>query len=186
MRVIAFTVLVMFAAAPAAFGQRRDDTFDVTKQLDSAQRAVWHAVEARWRAWRAGDLDTMLGLYHRRFHAWNRVTGRLDGHDAMVGRWKSALETERILAVKLEPTAVEVFGDFAAAYYVSRETVQQLSAATAPADTSARNAGPTVVSIRWSDYLVREGGRWLFVGYGGVPCSQSEAAGSVCRSPEKK
>ncbi len=128
----------------------------------------------------------MLQLYHPRFHAWNRATGRLDGHDAMVGRWKSALETERILAVKLEPTAVEVFGDFAAAYYVSHETVQQLRGSPAPADASAREAGPTVVSIRWSDYLVREGGRWLFVGYGGVECSPSEPPGSVCRLPAKQ
>jgi hypothetical protein len=156
------------------------------QQLDSAQRRVWQTVEARWQAWQAADLEKMLQLYHPRFHAWNRVTGRVDNHDSMMARWKSALETERILAVKLEPVAVEVFADFATAYYVSRETVQRLSPMRSATDTSPRGVGPTVVSIRWTDYLVRQRGRWLFVAYNGVPCTESEAAGSLCRSPTEK
>ena len=146
------------------------------QQLNSAQREVWQTVETRWRAWQAGDLDKMLILYHSRFHAWNRVTGRLDGHDAMLARWKTALQSEKILAVNLQPIAVEVYGEFAAVFYVSRETVKVTSGAG-----NEEGGLPNVVAIRWSDYLVREKGRWLFVGYNGVPCSQSEPADSPCR-----
>jgi uncharacterized protein (TIGR02246 family) len=170
---IARTAAVSFAVAVAsarALG---------AQQLDAAQREVWRAVEARWQAWQAGDLEKMLRLYHPRFHAWNRVSGRLDGHDSLLTRWRSALQSESILAVKLEPVVVEVFGDVAAAYYVSRETVKPAPAA--PARPSATDS--TTVSIRWSDYLVREDGRWLFVGYSGTPCSQAEPPGSVCRGP---
>jgi ketosteroid isomerase-like protein len=129
------------------------------QQLDSAHREVWQTVEARWRAWQAGDLEKMLALYHPRFHAWNRVSGRLDGHDA-----------------------VELYEKFAAVFYVSRETVKQIPVTTGAETVSAAGTEPTVVTIRWSDYLVKDGGRWLFVGYSGLPCSQSEPVGSACRS----
>ena len=114
------------------------------QQLNSAQREVWQTVETRWRAWQAGDLEKMLILYHSRFHAWNRVTGRLDGHDAMLARWKTALQSEKILAVNLQPIAVEVYGEFAAVFYVSRETVKVTSGAS-----NEEGGLPNVVAIRW-------------------------------------
>ena len=156
------------------------------QQLDSAHREVWQTVEARWRAWQAGDLEKMLALYHPRFHAWNRVSGRLDGHDALLARWTSALKSESILDVKLEPIAVELYEKFAAVFYVSRETVKQIPVTTGAETVSAAGTEPTVVTIRWSDYLVKDGGRWLFVGYSGLPCSQSEPVGSACRSSAGK
>ena len=156
------------------------------QQLDSARRDVWQSVEARWRAWQAGDLDRMLRLYHPRFHTWNRVSGALDGRDSLLARWRRALQSETILAVRLEPIAVERYGDFATAFYVSRDTVRVTSTAVPPAARGALPPEPSVVTIRWSDYLVRDGGRWLFVGYGGVPCSPSEAPGSACRAAPGK
>jgi hypothetical protein len=156
------------------------------QQLDSAQRVVWQRVEARWRTWQTGDLERMLELYHPRFHSWNRVTGRLDGHEALLARWRRALESERVLDIKLEPIAVEVFGDFATAHYVSRETIRELPGAPTPGANRVPSAEPIVVSIRWSDYLVREGGGWLFVGYAGVLCTPKEPEGSVCREPAGK
>jgi hypothetical protein len=179
MRIIGLTALALsltLVSAPRLGAQ----------QFDSAHREVWQTVEARWRAWQAGDLEKMVALYHPRFHAWNRVSGRLDAHDALLARWRDALQSERILDVKLEPIAVELYGEFAAAFYVSRETVKQISATARTDAGSAAGAEPTVVTIRWSDYLVKDGGRWLFIGYGGSPCSQSEPAGSPCRSFDKK
>ncbi len=88
------------------------------------------------KAWQAGDLEKMLSLYHPRFHSWNRVSGALDGHDSLLARWRRALQSETIVAVRLDPIVVERYGDFAAAYYVSHETVRM--APTAPA------AGPGV------------------------------------------
>ena len=156
------------------------------QQLDKSQREVWQTVEARWRAWQTGDLDKMLALYHPQFHAWNRVSGRLDNHDALRTRWRNALNAERILDVKLEPITVELYGDFAAAFYVSRETVKQVRVAGSVEKGTPADAEPSIVAIRWSDYLVKAGGRWLFVGYSGLPCTQSEPAGTACRTPDRK
>src|SRR5689334_21273668 len=161
MWILRSTVLALgLAVTPAGLG---------AQALDSARREVWRAVEGRWQAWQAGDLERMLSFYHPRFHAWNRLSGGLDAHDAMVTRWRRALESETILAVALKPVAVERYGDFASVFYVSRETVKPLpGAGAAPPDTGQR-ARPSVVAIRWAEYLVRERGRWLSVGYSGVP-----------------
>ena len=156
------------------------------QQFNPAQRAVWQTVEARWRAWQTGNLEKMLTLYHQRFHAWNRATGRLDSHDSMLARWRAALRTETILDVKLEPIALEVYGDFAAVFYVSRETVKAIPSASTGPPSNGASAEANVVTIRWTDYLIREGDRWLFVSYGGTPCSQSEPADSLCRTPTTK
>lgn len=105
------------------------------------------------------DADSLPFL----FHAWNRVTGRLDGHDAMLARWETALQSEKILAVNLQPIAVEVYGEFAAVFYVSRETVKVTSGAG-----NEEGGLPNVVAIRWSDYLVREkaaGFSWATTAY---------------------
>lgn len=155
------------------------------QQLDAPHREVWQTVEARWRAWQTGDLQKMLTLYHPQFHAWNRVSGRLDDHAALLTRWTNALNSEKIVDVKLEPITVELYGDFAAAFYVSRETVKQMPA-TGTGEQGRTVAEPTVVTIRWSDYLVKVRGRWLFIGYSGLACSQSEPAGSACRGPDGK
>src|ERR1051325_393881 len=96
-RITALVLFLTFVSAPAARAQ----------QLDSTHREVWQTVEARWRAWQAADLEKMLALYHPRFHGWNRVTGRLDSHDALLPRWRNALQSERILDVKLELISIE-------------------------------------------------------------------------------
>jgi hypothetical protein len=125
----------------------------------------------------------MLSFYHPRFHAWNRISGGLDGHDALLTRWRRALASETILAVTLEPVAVERDGDFAAAFYVSRETVKPTPGAAAATADTAQHAQPSVVAIRWAEYLVRERGRWVSVGYSGVPCSEAEPTDSACHPP---
>ena len=71
----------------------------------------------------------------------------------------------------------ERYGDFAAVFYVSHETVKPMPAATAD---SAQHTQPSVIAIRWAEYLVRDRGRWVSVGYSGVPCSEAEPADSPC------
>ena len=173
--IAALVLILTVVSAPSARAQ----------QLDSTHREVWQTVEARWRAWQGGDLEKMLALYHPRFHGWNRVTGRLDSHNALLPRWRNALQSERILDVKLELISIELYGKFAAAFYVSRETVKQIPTPSSDSGNAVANE-PTVVTIRWSDYLVKDRKRWRFVGYAGLPCSQSEPAGSACRSPGEK
>jgi hypothetical protein len=93
-------------------------------------------------------------------------------------------QSETVVAITLEPIAVDLDGDFAAAHYVSHETVRLAPTAPAVVAGRARAAEPIAVAIRWSDYLVRADGRWLHVGGARINCSPLEAAGSACRPPK--
>lgn len=147
------------------------------QQLSAEQREVWQAVDTRWKSWETGDLTKMLQSYHPSFRAWSSVTGRLDDSKALMAGWKALLEVERVDSVQLEPVAVQVNGDLATAYYVSREKVSITTK-----DTATRQSvqTPMVLSTLWSDYLVKLNGRWLTIGYSAVECRDSEPEGSAC------
>ena len=140
--------------------------------------AIWKAVEGRWKAWEAGDLQKMLQSYHPSFHTWNTVTGRVDDNNALMAGWNTLLEVERVDSVKLEPVQVVINGDVAAAYYVSRETVARITR-----DSTGRKSfdSPMVISSLWNEYLTKSNGRWLTIGYSSIECTESEPEGSACR-----
>ena len=139
---------------------------------------IWRSVEARWKAWEAGDLPKMLESYHPSFRAWNSVSGRLDDNNSLTTIWKALLEVERVDSVKLEPVQVTINGNTAAAYYVSREKVARITK-----DASGKQSvdTPMVLSSLWSEYLIKVKGRWLTIGYSSVECTESEPDGSACR-----
>jgi len=148
------------------------------QQLNPEQREVWQAVDTRWKAWETADLTKMLQSYHPSFRAWSSVTGRLDDSKSLTAVWKAILEVERVDSVQLEPVAVQVNGDFATAYYVSREKVARITRDTA---TKQSVETPMVLSSLWSEYLAKSNGRWLTIGYSSVECTDPEPEGSACR-----
>lgn len=139
---------------------------------------IWRSVDARWKAWEAGDLPKMLQSYHPSFHAWNSVSGRLDDNNSLMAGWKALLEVERVDSVKLEPVQVIINGNSAAAYYVSREKVARITR-----DTTTKQSveTPMLLSSLWSEYLAKVNGRWLTIGYSSVECTDSDPEGSACR-----
>ena len=134
------------------------------QDLTAAQREVWQRVESRWQAWQEGDFAQMLNYYHARFHRWNVGAASLGGRDALLARWHRQRTLETVISHTLEPRAIDVFGNFAAVHYISRETVR-FTAEAPPVLEGRVKAGETFEwPIRWSDYLVKEEGRWLFIG----------------------
>jgi hypothetical protein len=58
----------------------------------------------------------MLSLHHPRFHRWNPVSGSLRARDSLLAQWRRTRQSEAVVAIKLEPIAVDLYGDFAAAH----------------------------------------------------------------------
>ncbi|HEX3197183.1 MAG TPA: nuclear transport factor 2 family protein [Propionibacteriaceae bacterium] len=163
-------MLVLLAPASSAGAQ----------QLSPRQREVWESVEARWHAWQGRNLEQLLLLHHARFHRWNPRTGTLQSRDSLPPQWRMMTRFETVDSVALEPVAIDLFGDAAAVHYISRETVR-LTAEAPPVVAGRAKAGvPQVVSIRWSDYLVKTKGRWLYIGGARINCSPLEGSSS-CR-----
>ena len=153
------------------------------QNLTGAQREAWQSVEERWRAWQESDFGRMLALHHPRFHRWSVSRPSLGARDELLARWQRNRKLETVISHTLEPVAVDLFGDFAAIHYISKETVG-LAAEAPPVLEGRIKAGETFVwPIRWSDYLVKEKGRWLYIGgarHGS--CALFERSAFPCRT----
>lgn len=151
--------------------------------LTEPQRHAWQNVEERWQAWQKGDFEKMLALHHPRFHRWSGAKPKLEARDELLARWQRVRKLETVISYTLEPVAIDLYGDYAAIHYISRETVW-LEPEAPPVLEGRIKAGQThVTAIRWSDYLVKEKGHWLYIGGArDDTCSISDRAQFPCRT----
>lgn len=81
--------------------------------------------------------------------------------------WEEFTRNEEYTGVRLEPVAIDLFGEgrFAAAHYVAHAHVRWIGEAFTAASGRRVQAGDeATIPVRWSDFLVKEGGKWLYVG----------------------
>ena len=127
------------------------------QELSPAQRELWQAVETCVDNFVNENLEGVLDCLHDDFSGWE--------YGDTVPRTKSTFakfspldfESTEILALELRPISIRVFGDFAVAHYSSVSAI--------------RGADGKIVRerARWTDVLIRENGRWLWVAdHGGV------------------
>lgn len=90
---------------------------------------------------------------------------------------------EAIDSLALDPVAIDLFGDVAAVHYISQEIVRFTAEAPPVLAGQAKAGVPQVVRIRWSDYLVKTSGQWLYVGGARINCSPLEKSAS-CRGAD--
>lgn len=121
------------------------------------QAAVWAAVENLWTAEERGDtewVDTMLSADFMgwparspapRSRASTRVWARFDA------------EQEKGLNHELFPLSIVVHGDVAIVHYLYTLATQ------------ARDKSVRVTNGRYTDVLVRDGDRWMFLAWHGGP-----------------
>lgn len=180
MRHSALLVLALLACACIAPAHAQDSTWT------EAQRSAWTTVNARWQAWLDDDLAAYRAIHHDRWRRWAIRTDALDDTAAIAPFWTRAKANERTVSHELTPVAVEIFGDgrVAAVHYVAQERVRRLRERTAPDGRVIPVGNETVIPIRFSDFLVKEGDRWLWVGgYRDGACSLFKGFGTICTNP---
>lgn len=141
-------VLLLVLAASPSRGQ--------TAALTPEQQAVWTVVEAYNTAYAQRDIDGFMRHVHPRFVGWDGEALHPDGAAAMrafLGAWLAL--PWRSAATSVHPASVEVFGDAAVVHY--HFTMMVLS----------DSGSPRTMRERWTDTLVREGGRWQLAGSSG-------------------
>jgi len=152
-------------------------------QVSPEHEPVWSAVNARWQAWLDDDLDAYLAIHDDSWHRWALRSPNLENLEDIRAFWERAKENERTLAFELTPISIELYGDgqFAAVHYLAAETVRRLRERTAPDGRVIPVGNETLISIRISDFMVRDGGEWLFIGgYRDGSCSLFKGFGRVC------
>lgn len=139
--------LLAVALVPAMAGAAQAQSWN------AEQSGVWKAVSATWEADLKSDDSWILRDTHPSVAAWGRDYPAPRGREG-VKRWSTvSLASRTMTAYDLAPLAISVVGNSAIAhyYYTSAYTDK---------------AGKTEVSHgRCSDTMVRENGRWLFLGW---------------------
>lgn len=117
------------------------------------QTAVWEASAATWEKDKNKDDSWMTDDTHSAVSAWGHDYPAPRGRDSIV-RWaKINQQSQTMVGYDLAPVAISVAGDTAIAHYYY--------------STASRDAdGKTETTHgRCSDTMVREDGRWLFLGW---------------------
>lgn len=125
-----------------------------TQELSDAEREVWEFIE------RCADTDNFgefRGCFHDDFSGWtyNESVPRGIHNVETIGRY--LFDRADVRALELRPIEVRAYGNFAFAHYVVIAV-------------EGRPDGSEVThQERWTDILIRENGRWYWIGDHGGP-----------------
>ena len=124
------------------------------EEWSARQEEVWKAVEAYTQASHQRDVEKYLSFWHDDFLGW------YDGHSALTSKEQRKKGLEKYFLrtksreYELEPLAVQVVagGKAAIVHYIIRNVLEDTS-------TGEKTKG----TAYWTDYLVKEKGRWLLI-----------------------
>ena len=153
---------------------------DLPKDWSSAQKDVWKAVNARWQAWTDDDLEKYLAFHHQDWHRFALPTDDLEDKNGLQEFWKRAKQSEKTLSFTLDPVEVKIYGkgQFAAVHYTVDEKIKTLKERITADGRKIPVGNEKVIPIRFSDFLVLEDGRWLYIGgYRDGSCSLFQGFG---------
>jgi len=133
----------------------------VGQELSPEQQEVWQFVEGCQEALAAGS-EAAFDCFHEDFLGW----AYLD----LVPRTKEAerkfsrlrFETTEVRGYDLTPIGIRVHGDFAIAHYYLQSVVR------------GQDGQDVEQRVRWTDVLVKEDGRWHWIGDHGGPIAVTQ------------
>jgi hypothetical protein len=138
-------LLVLAAFAPAASAQT----------WTPEQQEIWKFEELQWKMSMDKDISWIDKMVHPNISVWE--AGRpAPQNKASITRWsKYSNASSTILEQEIFPISATVTGNVAVVQY-SYVQVRE----------DAKKDRQTVTG-RWTDILIKEGGRWMFIGWAG-------------------
>ena len=125
----------------------------ITAQEWSAeQKDVWKNVEAYWYLAAKGDLDGFVSYFHESFMGWNYGAPATSTKSSREKLIKFFAPQNKTLFYNLTPVGIWVQGKFAFVDYHYMEVTENKDGKR---DTDIG---------RWTDILIKDGGRWVMVG----------------------
>ena len=162
------TTILLFLAGTVYLGscnrvEQNPDGFDESKE----KKAVWKAVETRFYSWKDNDYDAHMAVYHPEWRRWSLNSRKLMKKDDFTGLWEMMKNDEQVIDMELEPVEIKFYcdGDMAIAHFLSTESFLWTGASKTNDDGEFIERGSVLTTtMRWSDVMVRENGKWLYVG----------------------
>ena len=156
-RTIGFTILTfVFLTIGLTFSNKLD-----AQEWSAAQQEVWKNVNDYWALMAKGDLNGFLEYFHTDYLGWED-NSPLPSTKQDVQKWMQIEMTgNKVLAYDIKPVGIKVHGDFAFAdYYYSLLTEM---------DGKKKSE-----EGRWTDILMKQGGKWLIIGDNGGESKKHE------------
>jgi len=119
------------------------------------QQAVWKEVENKWANWQAGDLDLAFNYVHEKFLGWNEVDALPASKEEFVNSMKGMQNSLSNVSFHIEPVKILVHQNSAVVHYT-----YEYSFLLKSGDASHRSEDHG----KWSEFLVKEEGRWMLIG----------------------
>ncbi len=127
------------------------------QQLSPEQQEVWDVVEGCWDAVLRDDADTLLDCFHEDYSFWWAEDVLPFGKDFVERIVPINLPVDNLAVVDARPAQIVVRGDVAITHWGVRWFVR----------AEDGTLEPTVERISMT--LIRENGRWSYLGGGGSP-----------------
>lgn len=169
-------LLLTVALAFTAFAQE-------APSLPPEKQAVWRAINKRWTAWKEVNYEGYREQHHKDWKRWGFNSSRLLTVDDLEMFWQDWQKDEAYVSVELTLTDMKLYGDgYAAVHYMAEARVRWIGKAfTASTGQEVKPGDETTIHTRWSDFLVKEGVRWLYVGgYRDGNCAIWRGYGKPC------
>jgi len=122
------------------------------QQFSSEEQEVWDFIEECSGYFGAGNVEGMLGCFHEDFSGWRPGDPFPRGKEFQesIVAYRVAQQTSRV--AENRPFTVRVYGDFAFAHYLLTELDERPDGSLEETKTA------------WTDLLLRENGRWYWIG----------------------
>ena len=139
--VVAVLFLIVMQASPLA-----------AQEWSAAQKEVWKNVETYWSLYAKGDYEGFQSFIHPDYRGWSNSSVLPTTKDSHGKFLAFAMKNFKILVYDITPVAIQVYGNFAFVDYYFKMIEKE-------------NEGKTTNSSgRWTDILLKQGGKWLMIG----------------------
>jgi hypothetical protein len=124
---------------------------------------IWNAIEGRFKSWKDNDFDAYMAYHHPEWKKWQSGENKLTTKEGMAQFWEVMKVEEECLEMKIDPVEIKILdgGKSAIAHYTHTETFTYHGEDM----PDGRTKGNTFTgTLRWSDFMVKENGKWLVIG----------------------
>jgi len=127
----------------------------VAQTWTAEQQEIWRLEEQQWKMSAAKDLTWIETMVHPNISYWD-VDFPAPQNRASLSRWvKYSSANSTVLEQEIFPISVTITGNVAVAQYCYRTAIENYKKER------------EVVTGRWTDVFLKEGGRWLFIAWAG-------------------
>jgi len=121
------------------------------QEWNSAQKEVWKNVNDYWALMAKGDINGFMEYFHADYMGWDndsKVPSAKEDNRKWLNYWMQGV---KIPVYQIDPLTIKIYGDIAFVHYYYSFVRE-------------RDGKKETESGRWTDILMKQGGKWVLIG----------------------